>query len=643
MKNETNKELIMTAAIAKSSVDQSKRTIASTEANLRRRRRVSIAVFAIAALGTTFTALALIDWAMILANPTSRWGLSAVFYLLLGAVMFLVLRGLRRLPGKRTAAETLDDAANARERFTTLATLRGDHHSRQLASHVAEEATDLQRQQSSTPVHRELVFDVAGIGLVVVALAVLTQVSGSGAYSLTSRLLVPWSSAKLTRLQTEDIASIVVRGTPIQFESVASGRIPSEGKLLLRSSAGVVREFTLTGDSETGSFSHEMKRAQKSFGYRWKIGDAETQWRDVTVVDNPKITRLAMKVSDPEYTDRPPSTWTRLPRKIKALRQSNLQMDFDVDHALENAVVSIEPIVARGNEAPSPALISLVESKPNQFHFQTELTEPCRIRLELTGPTGLKTQRGLVIEIQKDAPPKVFIAASTDDIALTKDDVLQIDYRVKDDFGIDRAELKLTRTALDGSREEITRPLDIEKFRGKQEFSDSIELDLAELDIQPGEELQYEIEVSDLGGEKSQSENLMSENAADPAQPQFFLTQEQFEKLTELNNSVQQQMQGTREQDPKKANADQGTEQTPEERIAELAEEVEDLTRSLAESEKSMNVDPSANAKTESASENNRFGRHHGNGKMLRIQPTQKSVLANRRCKPANLPRMPND
>ena len=75
-------------------------------------------------------------------------------------------------------------------------------------------------------------------------------------------------------------------------------------------------------------FVYALNAVSDSFSYRARAGDDETAWNTVTVVERPKISQVKLRVVPPAYSHLPVVDQETLPRQLRALEGSKLEVSF---------------------------------------------------------------------------------------------------------------------------------------------------------------------------------------------------------------------------------------------------------------------------------------------------------------------------
>jgi hypothetical protein len=127
---------------------------------------------------------------------------------------------------------------------------------------------------------------------------------------LLVRLFNPASTlAYPTRTRIEAITGelAVRQGDPVRLEASIGGEVPQQGFLYVKQ--GDARwERVALGRGEGPAFVHAMPKANQSFAYYFRVGDARSETFPVTVVPPPRVVAARVHLRYPRYTTRPAET-----------------------------------------------------------------------------------------------------------------------------------------------------------------------------------------------------------------------------------------------------------------------------------------------------------------------------------------------
>lgn len=363
------------------------------------------------------------------------------------------------------------------------------------------------------------------LGLTALLLALLL-VAPEPTRVLMRRFWNPLTDISLTQLKCVTGTRLVPRGEPLTLAARAEGRVCPDAELDIRGDSEAQQLRIAAASHAPGLFSHFLPEAREVITYRFRSGDAQTDWFRITPADRPTIEAVRLRITPPEYSRLRVEEHDRFPRYRRVLEGSRLDI----------AVKPTGHVAAVQFRQPGNVVEPLTAStEPGWYRYEKELTENLTITPQLVDENGLTNAAipDCRIVVYRDAPPMVEITAPEDDLAIGPDEPLEIQFRASDDLGVARAELlarvepergaesdRPTQPAgaqeSDHAARSIAIPLK-EQANGKF-VKGHIKLDPRELGLKAGTRLTYAVRVSDLRAASSTS-NKASAREGPPGPP----------------------------------------------------------------------------------------------------------------------------
>ena len=474
--------------------------------------------FALSAVLLILVSLAMmIDWYFACRSSTLRMGISVS---VCGGCLLLGRWVWRKLPfdgGLRSTAKWLDEVNPAlQERLSTVVELTGkDSHSPDLLGAVGKQVDliGVRDNPRRAILAKPFVAAVVAVVCAFVLLGIVKSISGSNFVTLLDRLVRPWSNRTLTVLTEKSTAPYHAKGRPFDVAVAISGKIPSQAILEHRAANGTVEQREITLDRASGTLRTSIPRVEKNFAYRVIAGDGATPWHEVIVIDRPQLKDVKLVVTPPTYTKVEERAWTALPRRVEVPEGSKLSLSFAADQKLPGA-----KIVQRG--AQKELTSDLLPDKGGRFQFDTSLAESVQDEIQLTSVIGdLQARFPITIAVKADQKPQVRLLDSTETFAMKADETLHVAFQAVDDYGIISAELVAELTKADGTKTEFRFPVDLQGKAGEKDIQATTSLDLKQIPLQKGDDLQIAMEVRDQRGHQAN-------NPAEAQQRQKSLDQE---------------------------------------------------------------------------------------------------------------------
>ena len=466
-----------------------------------RRQAVQILnlIFALLAVVLILASLAmLLDWVI-----ASRGSILRVAISLSVCGGFLVLarwvwRQLRYDGGMRGTAKWLDAANPAlQERLSTVVELSGaGSHSPELLDAVGKQVdviglSDHRRRAILT---KPFLNSLAAVGCGLMMVMLVKMVSGSNFSGLLARLIHPWSARTLTQLTQTVTERYHAKGRPLEISLTVSGKIPYRATLEYRKGDGSVEQRELAIERKSGILRATTPPAEQNFAYRVIAGDTETPWHEVTVIDRPQLKDVRLVITPPSYTKAEEQRWTTLPRRVEVPVGSHVSLSFTADQILPAAKV-----IQRGAQQEKTS--DLRPDAQGRFHFDTDLADSVEAEIELASVIGeLRSRFAITLATKPDQKPQVRLLDSTETFAMTAAETLDVAFQATDDYGIKSAELVAELTKPDGTKEQFRFPLDLQDKAGGKDIQVSASLDLKQIPIAKGDELEFAVEVRDEKG-----------------------------------------------------------------------------------------------------------------------------------------------
>jgi hypothetical protein len=477
-------------------------------------RRISFRAGLLRALAIFITAMLaamIIDWLAIMHDRHWRWTLTLVA-IVCGATALVqgcILPLFRRRSIASIAGEVDRAHPNLEERLLTLAEfgqsqdpgeLRG---SKSMLDKVAQQAAEMSRGISAASVISRAGLARAARYLcgATAALLLLFLVNYQQTRILFHRFWSPGADLTMTQLLAKNGDMVIGKGDDVTLEFTAKGKVSETASLDIRT--GSHHEVIPMRRASAGEakYDYAMNAVNDSFEYRARSGDGETAWHKVTVMERPKISEVKMRIVPPAYSHLPTVDETSLPRQVRALEGSRMEVSFKSDQPLS----SMELKFGDGKSVP------VTESADHTYTYQAELTNTMAFKPVFTNMQRLDNspKPTCQVVVYPDQPPTVNMITPNNDITARPDDKVKIDFEAKDDFGIAKAEMDVTIKGETNSTS-FTVPIPLTKEEaGSRKFRKQVELDLAKLNLKQDQELTYVVRVTDT---KENSSTSMQES-----------------------------------------------------------------------------------------------------------------------------------
>jgi len=472
------------------------------------------------------------SWRYVLTNAA----LSAAALTCLGWLLVVWRTGL---PWSRVAGDVDREFPELEERWTTMTRLEPAavadpkvvHPAmfRRVAAEAVRWEPHVEPDQivSLSPVVRTML----GITAITLVLAVAVVLDARQTFVLLRRFWSPGSLISATELVNVPGNTVVGRGEPLTLTAALAGRPVERATLFLQTPEEERKLALVAHGSNPVEFKHNVRSVDEPFNYRFRAGDGQTEWYEVSVADRPEIAELTMTVTPPAYTRREAKWFDRLPRHVTAIAKSELEL------ALKPSI-PVEHVELLAGDKP---LVELAADADGWFRWRTTIEKNVAFAPRLTESHGLTNRQSprCEITVQADRPPAVKILTPDDQIAVRPDDTINIAFAAQDDVGIGSAELLVYgNEQQDGEPVPLkTLPIPLDEQAGQRTVEGTVSLDMSQFDVHDGVELSYQVRVREDRGQESAT---VAASPAPANQPQAAFSPAEDAKSSSSESSASQ-------------------------------------------------------------------------------------------------------
>jgi hypothetical protein len=450
----------------------------------------------------------LIDGVFLLAEERLRVMLSmGAWAVAVAACGWFLLRPLlRAVPISSVAREVERQAPWLEERWSTVAELAESRDppevqgARGLIRRVGHEADALAAGIESTDVvdwSRPRRWGLV-VACLAAALVTFLFVAPTSTHVLLRRFWNPWNPLAQTQVESLTAQQVVAIGEPVELAARVQGRLRQQARLVLRDSGGNEERIVCRTEAQLPDrFTYALAAVQASFQYRWECGDGRTEWLNIRAEARPRLTEVRMRIVPPLYSGQPVQEHTILPRSVRALRGSRLELEMRPS----------KPLARMAMDFGAGRSVLLDAESEGSFRYAQVLRESELFTPQMVDEFGLAALDPPVCRmvVYSDQPPSVTIVSPEEEISVQPDDVVEVRFTATDDIGVMTAELLTMGGDEDEASAHVT-PIPLEEKRGRTELQHAARLDLKELRPQSGDELRYAVRVSDGGNRVATSE-----------------------------------------------------------------------------------------------------------------------------------------
>ena len=249
-----------------------------------------------------------------------------------------------------------------------------------------------------------------------------------------------------TTIDVEPKGFRVVRGSPVTIQAATAGALPQSLELITWQGTNAKGE--LIGQEKVamenlggGKFSSKIARLDKTLRYRVVTGAFTSATFTAEAVDTPEIANVQLMLYPPAYTGL--GSISSPEGSIEGLKGSSVRLDA----VTTKDVVKAEIVMDDGKKIPLK-----IDGRKLQANLVLFQSQSYRILVE--DSHGFKNSPiSYELRVKPDGFPTVDLLRPTEDLEINGDEILNLEYSARDDFGI--AEVNLI--AKIGDREDKIR------------------------------------------------------------------------------------------------------------------------------------------------------------------------------------------
>ncbi len=340
---------------------------------------------------------------------------------------------------------------------------------------------------------------VLSASAVLLAAAALVLASPRAAATAAVRLFQPFGATRWPRetfLAIADTPTRLARGEPFRLAvRVVEGRVPERAEVdyAFEDGARTSEPLRPRGDRE---FLGGLEAVTQSFDYRVRAGDGRTEPAHVEVVPPPELEALRVRLTYPDYTRQAAEDLATGKGQVRAVWGTRVDVSARSSKPLARAELRI---------GVSGAVPARVEPGNSELEASFRLEESGFYWISLRDQEGFENREASRYELRviEDHAPEVFVERPASDIEVTAAANVPLRALVKDDFGIQNAELHYSHA---GSEDETAQTVTL-WTSAEQPQRQVIEhvWQLGELALTPGASVSYYLSARD-------SDNLRGPN-----------------------------------------------------------------------------------------------------------------------------------
>ncbi|TMA07724.1 MAG: hypothetical protein E6J89_16180, partial [Deltaproteobacteria bacterium] len=347
---------------------------------------------------------------------------------------------------------------------------------RQLQNLRVDELIDTQRIKAESRL----------LGLLFIPVLAVVLLSPSSVGKTFSLLLHPLKDLppSQTMIEVTPKGARIVRGSPLTIQATASGAIPKSIDLIFWSDESGSQEIAAQEKLEmegqgAGKFSLTLPEVKKSLRFRATTGPFSSPTYAIEAIDRPEIGNLKITLYPPHYTGLPTQTFQG--GNIEGIKGSTVRLEASSTKEVAKAKLVLD----EGKEVP-------LKIDDRRLQGSLVLFQAQKYRIVVEDPLGFgNSPISYEMRVRPDGFPTVDILRPTEDLEISGDETLPLEFSARDDFGLQEVALAIKI----GDRQEKI-PIEREENR-KLILRQRFDWDLAKLGLREGDEAIYHLEVLD--------------------------------------------------------------------------------------------------------------------------------------------------
>jgi hypothetical protein len=313
-----------------------------------------------------------------------------------------------------------------------------------------------------------------------------------------------------TRVKIDNPDQVIAIGDPVTLSAVASGVVPTSGKVDVKYDSGRTQTFQFDAVRDApGRFTRTIENVQETFTYRIRLNDNTTSRHTVKALPRPSVLAVGFTIAYPEYLKR--GQEPKSPGDLSLLVGSTLSVKVKASKPLKSGTVRL---VGRDQDVE----LAVGGAKKDELTGSFPVPQKGLTGLSFT----LKDEHGIVsknetvypVELVPDRDPtvRILVPEGKEELATQQAKVL-ISFEATDDFGVAKVFLH-RKLAEDENAKAKSIELDLSDVKqdDARRLLRRYYFDLGALKLPEGTVVEYWLEVQDgndvTGPGKASSEHF---------------------------------------------------------------------------------------------------------------------------------------
>ncbi|MDH3199165.1 MAG: DUF4175 domain-containing protein, partial [Candidatus Krumholzibacteria bacterium] len=227
---------------------------------------------------------------------------------------------------------------------------------------------------------------------------------------------------------------------------------------------------------------HDLRHTVR---YAFNAGDYSSPTYTITVVHEPILSAMRVTLTPPAYTGESPAVYEDDGGNVQALEGTKVDVSGTSNNPLAAAWVRFDDKEKRA-----------VSVADREVRFGFTALEDGHYSVLLEDTMGFDTGDPLVyaIEVFQDHAPSIDVITPGADAMLPRNRKLDVGFIAADDYGVRSAAILFRKT---GETEFSSLSVPLGEARGRKEVAAAHEWDLSEVELFPGNSIEYYVQVTD--------------------------------------------------------------------------------------------------------------------------------------------------
>ncbi|MGD0091009.1 MAG: hypothetical protein ABSE73_13910, partial [Planctomycetota bacterium] len=298
----------------------------------------------------------------------------------------------------------------------------------------------------------------------------------------------------LTRIEVESpLQQTVTQGDDVVLRARLAGQVPDEPRCTLHLAGAGNDQAVVMAPRPQQRYETQLKGIDRSLVFFITAGDGRSALYRVDVAPRPTVTKLRVRYDYPRYTLLPPHEEQMAQREFSGVEGTRVTVQFE----------SSMPVADSQAAFPDRKYKIAWDESRRQGTFRFLIERETSFTIRLVADSGSENRNDPVYRVRAvpDNPPTVMLLGIPENAALYRDDLLLLQYKGADDFGIAEVFLRCRSQSEPRPKEyslQLQRP-------NQKQVEGEAPIELRELTAEDDSQLELELVMVDTKGQEASS------------------------------------------------------------------------------------------------------------------------------------------